>query len=103
MSKSGFFKSFKKILDYAIDGGVKKTLVGLGVSVASIVLINTVINYYINKMMFYFNSLGSVGSLGNIGLSLLGIVGLDDALSIIISAFILKFAIKKAQAIASTK
>lgn len=94
---------FKKLLDLVLAGGLKKMLLGAGLSLASFAIVFTVINYYIGKVMQALNHFGTIGQLGNIGLALLGIAGVDTSLSIVIGAYIVKFTIKKSQVFLSKK
>ncbi len=72
---------FKKILDSFGDGFLNRIIKGAGVSLISGTVILTVINYLINKFMSDFFVVGDLASL-------VGVSGLDQCISIIISAFI---------------
>lgn len=90
-------KLLSGIIGFAFAGGIKKLLLGAGLGLISIAIVYTVINYYIAKIISQLNELGALGKVGSIGLSLLGIAGVDTAISIVIGAYIVKFTIKKSQ------
>ena len=71
----------KKILDSFADGFLNRMIKGAGISLISGTVILTVINYLINKFMSDFFVVGDLASL-------VGVSGLDQCISIIISAFI---------------
>ena len=71
----------KNILDKFADGFLNRMIKGAGNSHISGTVILTVINYLINKFMSDFFVVGDLASL-------VGVSGLDQCISIIISAFI---------------
>ncbi len=71
----------KNILDSFADGFLNRMIKGAGISLISGTVILTVINYLINKFMSDFFVVGDLASL-------VGVSGLDQCISIIISAFI---------------
>lgn len=87
----------KKILDIVLQSSLKRVLVGAGLGLGSTFIFLTVINYYVRLLIGHLSSFGTVGQFGQIGLSLLGIAGVDTALSLVIGAYIIKFTIKKTQ------
>lgn len=90
-------KLLQKLLDVVLTGGLKKLLLGAGLSLVSITIVYTVLNYYLDKVLNQLQTLGAVGQIGQIGIALMGIAGVDTALSIVIGAYIVKFTIKKSQ------
>lgn len=74
-------KLFKQLLDSFGDGFLKRILKGAGISLISGTIILSVINFLINKFMSDFFVVGDLASL-------VGVSGLDQCISIIISAFI---------------
>lgn len=72
---------FKRLLDSFGDGFLNRIIKGAGISLISGTVILTVINYLINKFMSDFFVVGDLASL-------VGVSGLDQCISIIISAFI---------------
>lgn len=87
----------KKILDIVLHGALKRLLIGAGLGLASTAILLTVINYYVDKLIQHLNSFGAVGQFGQGALALLGIAGVDIAISIVIGAYIVRFTIKKTQ------
>jgi len=71
----------KNILDSFADGFLNRMIKGAGISLISGTVILTVINYLINRFMSDFFVVGDLASL-------VGVSGLDQCISIIISAFI---------------
>lgn len=84
----------KKILDIVLNGSIKKTLIGAGLTVSSGAISFTIINYYINKLI---SSLNNISIVGDLALALFNLGGFDDFISIIIGAYIVKFTLKKSQ------
>jgi hypothetical protein len=74
-------KLFKQLLDSFGDGFLKRILKGAGISLVSGTIILGVINYLINRFMSDFFVVGDLASL-------VGVSGLDQCISIVISAFI---------------
>lgn len=74
-------KLLKALLDDFADGFLSKLIKGAGISLISGTVILTVINFLINRFMSDFMIVGDLASL-------VGVSGLDQCISIIISAFI---------------
>lgn len=87
----------KKILDIVLHGSFKRVMLGAGLGLANTAIVLTIINYYVGKLTSHLNSFGVAGEFANGALSLLGIAGVDVALSLVIGAYIVKFTIKKTQ------
>lgn len=71
----------KSLLDNFAEGFLSKLIKGAGISLISGTVILTVINFLINRFMSDFMVVGDLASL-------VGVSGLDQCISIIISAFI---------------
>lgn len=71
----------KKLLDSFADGFLGKLLKGAGLSLVSGTVILAVINFLINKFLSDFFVVGDLASL-------VGVSGLDQCISIVMSAFI---------------
>lgn len=71
----------KGLLDNFAEGFLSKLIKGAGISLISGTVILTVINFLINRFMSDFMIVGDLASL-------VGVSGLDQCISIIISAFI---------------
>ncbi|MFM7811132.1 MAG: DUF2523 family protein [Acinetobacter junii] len=71
----------KRLLDSFADGFLSKVLKGAGISLVSGTVILGVINFLINKFLADFFVVGDLASLVGVG-------GLDQCISIVISAFI---------------
>lgn len=93
----------KKILDIVLKESVKKVLIGAGLGLGSTIIFLTLVNYYVRLLIEHLNSFGVVGQFGQIGLALLGIAGVDTALSLVIGAYIIKFTVKKTQVFLTKK
>lgn len=79
----------KKLLDSFSDGFLSKLLKGAGISLVSGTLILGVINYLINTFISDFFVVGDLAAL-------VGVSGLDQAVSIVISAIIARAMISSA-------
>lgn len=71
----------KKLLDSFAEGFLSKLIKGAGISLISGTVILGVINYLINRFLADFFVVGDLASLVGVG-------GLDQCISIVISAFI---------------
>lgn len=71
----------KKILDSFADGFLSRLVKGAGISLVSGTVILTVINHLISSFMSDFFVVGDLAAL-------VGVSGLDQCISIVISAFI---------------
>lgn len=71
----------KKILDSFADGFLSRLLKGAGISLISGTVVLAVINFLINKFLSDFFVVGDLASL-------VGVSGLDQCISIVMSAFI---------------
>lgn len=71
----------KRLLDSFADGFLSKLVKGAGITLVSGTVILGVINYLINKFLTDFFVVGDLASLVGVG-------GLDQCISIVISAFI---------------
>lgn len=96
-TKGGLLASLKKLFDYAITGSIKKMLLGAGLGVASTAISLSIINYYISKVIDSVQAVSSFAGLGTALVSLLGLAGVDVAISIIIGAYVVKYTVKQAQ------
>lgn len=72
------------LFSWILTKGFKKILLGLGVTVLSSAVISTVLNSYISK------AIAAASSTDHTYLGLLGISGVDKAISIIVGALIAK-------------
>lgn len=72
---------FKRLLDSFGDGFLKRILTGAGISLVSGTIILGVINFLIARFMSDFFIVGDLSAF-------VGISGLDQCISIVISAFI---------------
>lgn len=71
----------KKLIESLIDGFLSRVIKGAGISIISGTLILTVINFLINKFLTDFFIVGDLTSL-------VGVSGLDQCISIVMSALI---------------
>ena len=71
----------KKLLDSFAEGFLSKLIKGAGISLISGTVILTVINFLINKFLSDFFVVGDLASL-------VGVSGLDQCISIVMSAMI---------------
>lgn len=74
-------KLLKSILDSFADGFMAKLVKGAGISLVSGTIILTVINFLINKFLSDFFLVGDLASL-------VGVSGMDQCISIVMSAMI---------------
>lgn len=74
-------KLLKQLLDSFAEGFLNRAIKGAGISLISGTVILSVINFLINRFMTDFFVVGDLASL-------VGVSGLDQCISIIISAFI---------------
>lgn len=74
-------KLLKQLLDSFGDGFLNRLIKGAGISLLSGTVILGVVNYLINKFLSDFFVVGDLASLVGVG-------GLDQCISIVISAFI---------------
>jgi len=74
-------KLLKSLLDSFSEGFLSKLIKGAGVSLISGTIILTAINFLINKFLADFFVVGDLASL-------IGVSGLDQCISIVMSAFI---------------
>lgn len=93
--------AIKKLFDLVLTGSLKKVLLGAGLSLSSGAISFVVINYYINKLLNYIS--GMSGEFSNYMISLFGLSGLDIALNVIISAYVVKFTLKSPQVFLSKR
>lgn len=74
-------KLFKKLLDSFTDGFLGKMLKGAGVSLGTSIAISTILTFLIGKFIASFGAMGSI-------VSLVGVSGLDQAISIVIGGMV---------------
>lgn len=68
----------------------KRVLAGMGLGLFTSAISLTIINYYIAKIL----SSIQLGGVLSFGVGLLGLAGVDKALSIIIGAYVIKFTLQ---------
>jgi hypothetical protein len=74
-------KLLKSLLDSFADGFLSRVIKGAGISLISGTVILGVINFLINKFLSEFNVIGDISAF-------VGISGLDQSISIVMSALI---------------
>ena len=72
---------FKKLLDSFTDGFLSKMLKGAGLSLGTSIAISTILSFLIAKFVDSFGAMGSV-------VGLIGVSGLDQAVSIVIGGMV---------------
>lgn len=82
------FGGLVKLIKYAFSGGGKWVLASLGIGLFTSGVMLTVLNEFVQM------AIDSLPALGQDAMALMGLLGLDKALSIIIGAYVVKFTMK---------
>lgn len=85
--KFSFFTNLKAVLDIVLSAGLKRVLVGAGVGLVTGAVMLVVFNYYVTMLVNEFQAIDS----SYVGL--LGLMGVDKAVSIIIGAYAVRLTI----------